>query len=470
MKTDLLQYGFIRKILTSRRFIFIIRLAIVFLFILIIYAGLVGGIYRNVATVFTGIIWLTAISFLVLFLGKIWCLVCPWNTIAEWVQQKGFQRTEAARLAPDNDVSPAIFSLNLKYPRWWEKIYLPAWLLIFLVLLEYTAGITTNPRMTAYVALFILTAAVISAIIFRRKSFCRSACPVGVISGLYSLLSPLELRSKDKDVCRMCQSKDCINGNKHGKACPVFEYPGEMKVNTYCILCTECIHTCPRDNISLNLRSFGGDLNNQVNSKSESVSRLVPSAQIGRGGLSGAEEFLIMLLLGLITLHSFFTGSQGFYFTGLFTEKTGFNERWISVLLVLSVTFLTWVGIYLIRNLFKVKLIHLAVPLVLFYNLALVVKHFLGNFEKIGPALLDPFGWNWQFFGIAAVADNSLVSSSPGEFLQNYLPLILMTVGTLWSLYLVIKKSGLKLQKIILVVLALFLWYILNINFWHENL
>ena len=36
-----------------------------------------------------------------------------------------------------------------------------------------------------------------------------------------------------------------------------------MTQNTYCILCTECIKTCPKDNLSLNLRPWGEDLKSE---------------------------------------------------------------------------------------------------------------------------------------------------------------------------------------------------------------
>jgi len=57
-----------------------------------------------------------------------------------------------------------------------------------------------------------LVAAIISAIIFERRSFCKYACFIGGISGLYSLMSPTELRSNNKDICKKCKSKACIKG------------------------------------------------------------------------------------------------------------------------------------------------------------------------------------------------------------------------------------------------------------------
>jgi len=102
--------------------------------------------------------------------------------------------------------------------------------------------------------------AVVPAMYYERNSFCRYACLVGRISGLYAMFAPTELRAKDREVCQGCRTKDCVRGNKRGYGCPVFEYPGRMETNADCILCTECIKTCPKDNISFNIRPFAGDL------------------------------------------------------------------------------------------------------------------------------------------------------------------------------------------------------------------
>src|SRR5690606_39361539 len=45
-----------------------------------------------------------------------------------------------------------------------------------------------------------------------------------------------------------------------GYPCPTSEYMGAMNDNQYCTLCTECVKSCPHDNIALNVRSSGADL------------------------------------------------------------------------------------------------------------------------------------------------------------------------------------------------------------------
>lgn len=74
------------------------------------------------------------------------------------------------------------------------------------------------------------------------------------------MIAPLELRVKDPEVCLTHKEKECIRSSEKGYGCPWLEYLGNMLRNTYCGLCTECLKTCPEDNIALNLRSFGQDL------------------------------------------------------------------------------------------------------------------------------------------------------------------------------------------------------------------
>jgi hypothetical protein len=85
-------------------------------------------------------------------------------------------------------------------------------------------------------------------------------CPVGGFIGLYSMMSPLELRVRDCKTCQEHTAKDCVVGNANGYGCPWLVYPGKLARNTYCGLCFECLKTCPKDNITLGLRPFGSDL------------------------------------------------------------------------------------------------------------------------------------------------------------------------------------------------------------------
>ena len=102
--------------------------------------------------------------------------------------------------------------------------------------------------------------AVLSALLFDRKSFCRYGCLVGRVSGLYALFASTEVRSRSASVCTDCHTKECVKGSATAYGCPTFLYPGKLETNTYCIQCMECVQACPVDNLAVNLRPWGADL------------------------------------------------------------------------------------------------------------------------------------------------------------------------------------------------------------------
>ncbi|MDP7131143.1 MAG: YHS domain-containing protein, partial [Planctomycetota bacterium] len=244
-------------------------------FLVIIAAGLFGNQNpaMNVAPLLTWTIWWVGLVFLVLFLGKAWCYVCPWDAIATWMEKLRFSGARKDGLG-----------LQLEWPKSMRNIWPAVSLFVLLTWIELGAGITLIPRATSYVALAILGMAIVSAFLFERKAFCRYACLVGRISGLYSLFSSLELRTRDPQACTSCKTSDCYKGNDNGDGCPTFEFPRTMELNTYCILCTECMKTCPHDNIGINLRPWGSDL-------------------VGQGKPRTDEAFLSLVLLSMTGFH-----------------------------------------------------------------------------------------------------------------------------------------------------------------------
>ncbi|MFZ2411591.1 MAG: 4Fe-4S dicluster domain-containing protein, partial [Candidatus Methanoperedens sp.] len=83
---------------------------------------------------------------------------------------------------------------------------------------------------------------------------------IGLVLGVFSMLSIIELRCKSKKTCQEHNIKECIMGNEAGKACPVGEFPQTMERNNYCIMCMECVKSCSKGNIRLSPRLPGADI------------------------------------------------------------------------------------------------------------------------------------------------------------------------------------------------------------------
>ena len=70
------------------------QLSVLAVFVLIVLAGLYGSqlASRNIAPLLTWTIWWGGLVVLIMFAGKAWCYVCPWDAIAGWVERIAFWR------------------------------------------------------------------------------------------------------------------------------------------------------------------------------------------------------------------------------------------------------------------------------------------------------------------------------------------------------------------------------------------
>ena len=411
-RLNLLGNDAIKALIRTRPFQFILRLPFVLIFLFIIFAGLFGtkAPGKNIVPLLTWTFWWTALIFFVLFLGKIWCLVCPWNAIAEWIQRLTLWGKKETTI-----------SLNLRWPGRLRNIYLATGLFVGLTWLELGFGVTVSPLATALLSLLMLAMAVIPALYFDRKPFCRYGCLVGRISGLYALFSPVELRAGDKEVCLTgCHTNDCIRGNDQGYGCPTNEYLGTMDLNTYCILCSECIKTCPYDNLVFNLRPFSMDLVKSI--------RLRPD-----------EAYLSLALLSLTIFHGLtMTPAWGKSVLEL-RDAFGIGDPGqvlafsLGMVLVLAVPVLVFLGVSWVSKklgrLERTREVFIAyayalLPLALLYHAAHNVQHLLREGQKIMPLLSDPMGWGWDLFGTATWKVAPLASMGSIQYTQVALVLL----------------------------------------------
>jgi polyferredoxin len=401
---DLLRIPLMERFVKSRLFQFSLQLPVVLLFLFIIITGLFGNQLTagNAAPLITWTIWWAGLILIILILGKFWCVVCPWNALAQWIERLSLWKAQSSAL-----------SLGLKWPVKWRNIYLATGLFIGLTWLELGYGITFSPRMTAYFAIMMIVMAVVSILIFERQSFCRYACLVGRVSGMYSLFSPLELRSRDRAVCKSCHTNDCVTGNEHGYGCPTSQYLGTMDTNTYCILCSECVKTCPHDNVAVNVRPFGADLKDHTKGQAdEAYLVIVMLCMTVFHGLTmtpawGTTHTTITQVLGIGYLGAF---SLGMVFILLLPAALYTGTVWIAQqniaerLLSMKQVFVTFAYPFL--------------PVALFYHMAHNAEHFFMEGQKLIALASDPFGWGWNLLGTANMEPTSLLHLSTIWWIQ----------------------------------------------------
>ncbi len=343
----------------------------------------------NFSIVFVWIAWWALLILAAVpLLGRGWCSVCPIPLPGEWLQR-------GAVLAP-----PA------KRPRWlglrWPKPLRNIWLQMacFLLLALFSSVLLTTPTITAIVLAAMLLAAVALSVLFERRAFCRYLCPVGGFIGLYAQVAPLELRIKDKGRCARCPEKPCYRGSQAGYGCPWDVFPGGLSRNTYCGLCLECIRTCPSDNIALNARPFGLDLNQPSHRADESFKGFVM--------LGSAMIYAAVLLgpWGALKNAAYHAGTIAWLeYAGVFLAVT-----------LAALPALFAVCLLPVRNGLSLKHTFSAfasalVPLGLAFWIAFSLSFVLTNATYIVASLSDPLGLGWNVIGTARLAWQPLLSS-----------------------------------------------------------
>ena len=407
-RVELTRWPWLRRILRQRALNWMLMSVALIGFLLAVAAGLLGTAAgsANFGIVFVWIVWWGLLMGLLLPLGgRLWCLICPIPAPGEWLQRK------ALVAPPVNGEGPALLSIDdAEQPprRWglrkgwrWPKSLRGIWLQNagFLGVALFSAVILTRPSVTGWVLLGFLAGGMGLAMLFERRSFCRYVCPVGGFIGLYSLVAPVELRVRDPLVCRDHRTKDCYLGNEGGYGCPWLEQPWTLDRNASCGLCGECLRTCTKDNVAVNLRWPGSDLLVAHGWKLDEAYKafimlacaaIYPVVFLGPWGWLKAWA-------NLATLRGFAIYALGFLVLNLVAVPAlhlgmAALTRWVS----------GWQDIPL-RRLF-VALAYALVPLGLAAWMAFTVSLVFANLSYALPVLSDPFGWGWNLLGTRDVA------------------------------------------------------------------
>ena len=241
-KMNLLDIPWFRRFLKSAWFQPVFQIPALLIFIVIMAAGLfdIQQGDRNIATLLMWTIWWAAIIFTFVFVGRIWCMMCPFGAIQDWIGR--------------------LKSMNRDFPRPLWNIYLSSGIFFAITWWDSYSGIVNKPSLTAWLLIGFFAVASAMALVFKGRSFCRYVCPIGGLIGIYSMFSPLELRNKCLEVCRGHKVKECIKGTDKSRGCPMFVTPMTLDRNNYCNFCSECIKSCSQDNIVIRFRSFARDL------------------------------------------------------------------------------------------------------------------------------------------------------------------------------------------------------------------
>ncbi len=386
---DLASIPIIRWLFKQRWFPMAIILANMFLFMVILTSGVIGGFSSgnySFGIMFVWILWWVVLMMLLVpVFSRTWCMMCPLPSFGEWLQRlKIF------------GVNNKLGGLNIKWPRKLSNMWVMNFL--FLITTFFSGFFTVKPLATFYLLGGIILLGILLSLVFEKRSFCLYVCPVSGFQGLYANMAMTEIRVKDPAICEKHKKKTCETGNKNGYGCPWLLQPHSFKRNTYCGMCLECFKTCPFDNMAFNVRPPGTDI--LVNDKR---------------GLDEAWKSFIMLAIAVM----FYVAMMGPWGTLKDWVRGDTLSGWLKFITVHSTFALVVIpGIFLVTSwlskLFSgqkdvklktvfVNLSYCLVPMGLAAWIAFSFGFLLPNGSYILHILSDPFALGWDLVGTAGI-------------------------------------------------------------------
>lgn len=387
--------------------LFLVRALTLAGFIFTIMVGLFGTRVgsHNFAIIMVWIAWWSALKLAFIPLGgRSWCSVCPLPLPGEWLQEGGILETSGRR-----------WGMNLRWPVRLKGYWLQS--TGFLLVGLFSAVTLTDVRVTAWVLLSLFVLASGMSLIFERRAFCSHLCPIGGFSGMFAKTAPVELRVVDTALCATHSQKTCYH------KCPWGVYPLTLLDNAQCGLCLECLRTCPKDNIAVNLRPFGEDLG-----------KLRPTQKLD-------ESFLALVMLGsVLAFSAVFSGPWGGLKLAAFAigslDWLYYSLGFLSLNLILLPALFAlavWIGQKWTGSKLPLRraLAHQSqalLPLGLFAWIAFTISFAFPKAHYVLSVLSDPFGWGWNLLGTA-----NTTMSLDGSVVSPVLQVAFLLIGLAWS-------------------------------------
>ena len=196
----------------------------------------------NVANLIVWSYWWPLIILSAMFLGRVWCTVCPMELVTSLASKVGLKRNPPAFLRSG----------------WVITIF---FILVLFVGIHALAIHRVPFRMAIYM-LVLFAAAVAFGLLFSRNTFCAHVCPVGHLLGLYARFAPMGWGVRDRSVCLECKDQSCVSKKTayefQGRSCGVGLQPAKLDDNTECLVCGQCLKACDRNNPGLDGRPNPG--------------------------------------------------------------------------------------------------------------------------------------------------------------------------------------------------------------------
>ena len=256
-RRDLLRLPLFGRLARARRGRLWLQLPLLLVALVLIYDGFTGPRLapQNLATVGVWIHYRGLVILGLLLFGNLFCMGCPFT----------IPRTVALRLSGRGRRWPR--ALRNK----WLAVAAFAGILFVYEWLDLWAG----PALTAWVIIAYFVGAFVLEAAFAESPFCKYICPLGTFNFVTATAAPTRITVRDRDVCRACSGKECVNGSPRALGCGTELFPPTLRSNLDCVLCLDCARACPYDNVALAVRPSGQELGEGVWPRRWDISFLV---------------------------------------------------------------------------------------------------------------------------------------------------------------------------------------------------